>query len=139
MATFVLRDASVVVNSVDLSNHVQSVTVDTSMETQDSTAMGNQARSYNGGLFADNVSVTFHQDFAASSVDVTLYTLYRARTSHTVVVKPTSSAVGVTNPTFTLTGVISEYGAISGSVGDEATSTVSWANTAAAGLVRATT
>lgn len=138
MATFVLRDASVVVNSVDLSNRVESVEVTTSMETQDSTAMGNQARSFNGGLFADAITVTFHQDFAASNVDVTLYTLYRARTAHTVVVKPTSSAVSATNPTFTLTGIIEDYTPISGSVGDEATTDVSWVNTTTAGLVRAT-
>lgn len=138
MATFVLRDASVVVNSVDLSNHVQSVTVDTSMETQDSTAMGNQARSFNGGLFADSISVTFHQDLAASSVDVTLYTLFRARTSHDVVVKGTSSATSTTNPKFTLTGLISEYNPISGSVGDELMCDASWVNTATTGVVRAT-
>lgn len=138
MATFVLRDASVVVNSVDYSNHVQSVEVTTSMETQDATAMGNQARAYNGGLFADAIKVTFHQDFAASQVDVNLYTLYRARTSHDVVVKPTSSAVSATNPKYTLTGVITDYNPIAGSVGDEATADVSWVNTATTGVVRAT-
>lgn len=138
MATFVLRDATVVVNAIDLSDHVQSVTVETSMETQDSTAMGNQARSFNGGLFADAISVTFHQDFAASEVDVTLYTLYRARTSHTVVVKATSDAVGTTNPTYTLTGLIEDITPIAGSVGDEAMCDVSWVNTAAVGMVRAT-
>lgn len=138
MATFVLRDASVVVNSVDYSNHVQQVTVETSMETQDATAMGNQARAFNGGLFADAISVTFHQDFAASQVDVNLYTLYRARTSHTVVVKPTSASVGSTNPTYTLTGLIDSITPIAGSVGDEAMCDVSWVNNAAAGLTRAT-
>lgn len=138
MATFVLRDASVVVNSVDYSNHVQQVEVTTSMETQDATAMGNQARAFNGGLFADDIKITFHQDFAASQIDVNLYTLYRARTAHTVVVKATSSAVGATNPTYTLTGVISEYTPITGSVGDEAMAPVTWVNTAAAGIVRAT-
>lgn len=138
MATQVLRDATVVVNGVDLSNRVQSVSVDESMETQDSTAMGNQSRSFNGGLFADAVDVTFHQDFAAGSVDATLSNLFRNRTSHTVVVKPTSSAVGATNPSYTLTGIISEYNPISGSVGDELTCDVSWVNTSTTGLVRAT-
>ena len=40
MATFVFTDASVTINSVDLSDHVRSVTLDLSAEEQDDTAMG---------------------------------------------------------------------------------------------------
>lgn len=138
MATYVGRDVSVVVNSVDLSNHVQSCTVDESMETQDATAMGNSARAFAGGLFADTIDITFLQDFASGSVDATIAAVFRNRTSHTVVVKPTSSAVSTTNPTYTLTGLVSSYNPISGSVGDMATCDVSWVNTTTAGLARAT-
>lgn len=138
MATFVLTDASVVVNSVDLSDHVQSVTVTANRETQDDTVMGNTARSNSAGLKASQISVTFLQDFAASEVDATLWTLYDAGTEHTVVVKSTSAAVGATNPTYTLTGFISSYAPIGGTVGSQHVTPVEWVNSSSTGLARAT-
>lgn len=138
MATHVLTDATVVVNSVDLSTNVQSVSVEVSMETQDSTAMGHTARTNLPSLEADAVSVTFLQDFAAADVDATIWPLFKNKTSHTVVIKPSSSAVGTTNPTFTLTGYVSEYSPIGGSVGDMHTSDVSWVNGSSTGIARAT-
>lgn len=137
MTTRVLTDASVTVNAVDLSDHVQSVTVELSRETQDDTAMGNTARSNSAGLKTNSMSVTFLQDFAASEVDATLWTLYDAGTEHDVVVKETSSAVGATNPTYTLTGFITDYNPIGGSVGDQHTVDVSWVNSATSGVARA--
>ena len=138
MATFVLTDASVVVNSIDLSDHVQSVTVTLSRETQDDTVMGNTARSNSAGLKATGVSVTFLQDFAASEVDVSLWTLYDAGTEHTVIVKSTSAAVGATNPTYTLTGFITSYAPIGGTVGNQHVAPVEWVSSSATGLARAT-
>lgn len=137
MATFVLTDASVTVDAVDLSDRVQSVTVDTGRETQDDTAMGHTARSNSAGLKTASISVTFLQDFAASEVDVTLEALYDAGTEHDVVVKPTSAAVSATNPSYTLTGFIDSYPPIGGSVGDQHTTDVSWVNSGSAGIVRA--
>lgn len=138
MATTVLTDASVVVNSVDLSDHVQSVTVTTTRETQDDTAMGNTARSNAPGLKVTGISVTFLQDFAASEVDATLWTLYDAGTEHTVVVKATSAAVSATNPKYTLTGFISSYAPIGGTVGNQHVAPVEWVNAATTGIARAT-
>lgn len=137
MATFVFTDASVVINSVDLSDHVQSVEVTADRESQDDTAMGNTARSSAAGLKATAITVNFLQDFAASEVDATLWTLYDANTEHTVVIKPASGAVAATNPTYTLTGFISSYTPIGGSVGDQAVAPVTWVNTAPTGLARA--
>lgn len=138
MATFVLTDASVVVNSVDLSDHVQSVAVTLARETQDDTAMGNTARSNSAGLKTAAISVTFLQDFAASEVDATLWSLYDNATEHTVVVKATSSAVGSTNPTYTLTGFITSYPPIGGQVGSQHVSSVEWASSNTTGVARAT-
>lgn len=138
MATFVLTDADVVVNAVNLSDHVQSVTVDLGRETQDDTAMGHTARSNSAGLKTPSITVTFLQDFAASEVDATLFDLYDNGTEHDVVVKATSDAVSATNPSYTLTGVIDSYPPIGGSVGDQHTTDVTWANRGSAGIVRAT-
>jgi len=138
MATRVLTDASVVVNAIDLSDHVKSVTVTLDRNMQDDTAMGHTAQTESPGLKANSLSVTFLQDFAAGEVDATLWPLYDAATSHTVVVKETSAAASPTNPKYTLTGYISSYNPIGGSVGDQHTTDVSWVNGAAAGIGRTT-
>ncbi len=135
----ILDDASVVVNGVDLSDHVQSVELTLGRETQDDTAMGHDARTNAAGLkVVESCSITFHQDFAAGEVDATIWPLYDNKTSHTVVIKPTSAAVGATNPTYTLTGYVSSYPPIGGSVGDQHTTSVSWVNGSATGVARAT-
>ena len=61
MATFILTDASVTVNGVDLSDHVQSVAMDTGVEVQDDTAMSDTTRSGSGGLNTWGIEVTVLQ------------------------------------------------------------------------------
>lgn len=118
MAHLVLRDASVVVNGVDLSDHVSEVALGTSRNIEEDTAMGANGVSRLAGLRDESITLTMRQDFAAAEVDATLWPLYSGGTAFTVVVKPTSAAVGATNPTFTATCLIEEYAPLSGSVGD---------------------
>lgn len=138
MPTRVLTDAAVIVNDVDLSDHVQSVTVELSRETQDDTAMGHTARSNAPGLKTNSISATFLQNFDSSAVDDTLWSLYDDATSHTVEVRETSDSVGSDNPSYTLTGYIESYNPIGGSVGDQHTTDVSWVNGSSTGVARAT-
>lgn len=121
MAQFVFTDAEVVINAVDLSDHVKSVTLNYSAELQDDTAMGDDTRSKIGGLKDWSVSVEFEQDFAASSVDATLFGL--VGTTFTVTVKPDkSTATSATNPKYSGTGILESYPPLDGAVGDLATS-----------------
>ena len=122
MASFVLNDASVTINSVDLSDHVQSVTINYGAEMQDETAMSDDTRINKGGLKTWSMDIQFKQDHAASEVDATLFSL--VGTTFTVAVRPTSSAVGSTNPSFTGTGCLESYNPVGGSVGDLATTSV---------------
>lgn len=135
MAAFVYDDAFVSINGVDLSDHVRSVTLDYKAELQDDTAMGDTTRSKLGGLKDWSLQVEFNQDFAASSVDVSLFSLVGS--TFTVIVRPDkSTAVGATNPNFTGTGILESYPPISGGVGELATTSVSIQ--AAGALSRAT-
>ena len=70
------------------------------------------------------MQIEFHQDFAASNVEATVYPLIGSTT--TVVVKPTSSAVGATNPSYTFSALVSSWSPVAGSVGDLATVSVTW-------------
>ena len=139
MAKHVLTNASLTVNSVDLSDHVQRITVTMASEDVDLTAMGASSREHAPGLRDDRISVTFFQDFAASKVDATLSPLVGSASGTTVVVKPTSSAVSSTNPSYTMTGILIGYEPLNGTVGDADTIDVEFLPAAGSSIVRATT
>jgi hypothetical protein len=124
MATFVLADASVVINSVDLSDRVSSVTLSVEVDEQEDTAMGDTYRSRIGGLRDWSVDIEFHQDFGSSEVDDTIWPL--VGTVAPIVIKPTSGAVSSTNPSYSGNVLVTEYSPIDGGVGDLATTSVSW-------------
>jgi len=134
MAKFVLTDASLVINSVDLSDHVRSVTLNYEAELQDDTTMGDDTRTNLGGLKNWSMDVEFTQDYASGEVDATLFSIVGSAV--TVVLKPTSSAVSATNPSYSGTGVIGSYSPIGNSVGDLAVAPVTIAP--AGTLTRAT-
>ncbi len=92
MAEFVFTDASVVINAVDLSDHVRQVTLNYSAELQDDTAMGDDTRSRIGGLKDWSMELEFNQDFAAAEIDVTLFPLVGS--TFAVTLKPTRAFQG---------------------------------------------
>ena len=134
MATFIFSDASVTINSVDLSDHVKSVSINYGAENPGDTNMGDTTQIAIGGLFTWSIDVEFSQDYAASKVDATLFSLVGSTT--TILITPVSGAVSSTNPSFTGTGMLESYTGITGSVGDLATATATFVN--AGTLVRAT-
>jgi hypothetical protein len=131
----VLTNASVLVNSVDLSDHVDTVVVTTDTDDVDITAMGATAHQHAPGLRNDSIDITFLQDFAASKVDATLFPLL-GNTGFTVVVKPVATTVSTTNPSFTATCVLMTYSPLNGKVGARSDTSVKFQTTGL--IVRAT-
>lgn len=130
MARLVLTNASVIINSVDLSNRVQSVTVNMSKDKVDATAMTASGHEYLAGLSDDSFEVTWRQDFAASSVDATLYPLYSAGSAFLMKVSAAGTTYSATNPVYQGTVTMFEYAPIAGAVGDvlDAPTTFAMAN-----------
>ena len=124
MAKIVLTDAKVTINSINLSDHIASVTLDTKTDVVETTAFSNTAKTRVAGLQDHSVTLEFHQDFAASNVEATIYPLLGQAT--TVVVQPTSSAVTTSNPTYTFSAVVSEWQPLKGGIGQLATASVTW-------------
>ena len=124
MAEFMLNDASVTVNSVDLSTYVTSVTLSQSADSLETTAMGDSARTFIGGLTNGTIDIDFNADFAASKTEATIFPL--VGTSTAVVVKPTSGVVSATNPSYTFNVIVTEWDTLNGSIGELATHSVSW-------------
>ena len=124
MAKFVLTDASVTLNSVDLSDHVSSVTLEITADEIVTTAMGDTFQARTGGLKDGTLSIEFQQDFAASEVDATLWPLLGSTT--TFEVKPTSGAVSSTNPKYSGSVLINAHSPVANGVGELATMSVSF-------------
>ena len=125
MARIVLTNAYVTVNSVDVSDHVASVTLNSSIDVVETTAFGTTgARTRIGGLADNSISLEFHQDYASSSIEATIYPLLGSTTS--VVVKPNGGTTSTTNPSYTSTVLVSEWTPLNGAVGELATASVTW-------------
>lgn len=115
MASFVLKNAYALINSVDLSDHVDSITVNYSAELQDASAMGMASRAKKAGLKDWSLDITWLQDYAASKVDATLFPL--VGTQFAIEVRGDAGSVSATNPKFTGNGMLESYQPIAGAVG----------------------
>lgn len=125
MAVLVLTDASITINSVALSDHANSVTLNYEIDSVEVTAFGSTGHKFTGGLQNNSLDIEFMQDFAASNVEATIYPL--VGTTTTVVIKPTSSAVSATNPSYTLTGCfLAAHTPVAASVGELAMTSLSF-------------
>ena len=91
-----MNNASVTLNSVDLSDHVSSVTLDITADEIVTTAMGDTFQSRTGGLKDGTLSIEFQQDFASSEVDATLFPLLGSTTAF--IIKADAGSTSATNP-----------------------------------------
>jgi len=124
MSKIVLTDAKVTINSVNLSDHINNITLETKDDIIETSAFGSTAKTRVAGLADNQVTLDFHQDFAAANVEATIYPLIGQTT--TIVVQPTSSAVGATNPTYTFSAVIVDWTPLKGQIGQLSTASVTW-------------
>jgi hypothetical protein len=119
MAQLVLTNASITINAVDLSDRANSVTVNYEIDSVESTTFGSAGHKFIGGLQNVSVEISFMQDYAASEVEATIFPLVGTQT--TVVVKPTSEAVGADNPSYTIADTfLAAHTPVAGAVGEMA-------------------
>ena len=124
MAIFMNETVTVTVNSVDLTDHITSVDFVENASEIETTAMGDANVTRIGGLKDGSVRISWHQDYASSEVYATLNPLLGTAT--TVVVKPTSAAVAATNPSKSVSALVSELPFISGDVGSLSVFDTNW-------------
>lgn len=125
MAVLSFTDGYVSINGTNLSAYCKGITLDVEVEDLDSTAMGTSGyKSRIGGLKDGSLSLSFNQDFAASALDSVVWPLFG--TVVTFEVRPTSSAVGTSNPKYTGSVLIKEWNPFGNSVGELAEVEVSW-------------
>jgi hypothetical protein len=90
----------------------------------ETTAFGNTAKTRVAGLADNSVSFEFHQDYATSSVEQTIYPLLG--TAVTVSVKPVNTTTSTVNPQYAFSALVSEWTPLNGSVGELTTASVTW-------------
>lgn len=125
MARIVLTNASVVFGtSNDLSDHVASITLNTSYDIVETTSFGSTAKTRIAGLQDNSVTLEFHQDFASGSVESIIYPLLG--TAITIKVKPVADTITTSNPQYSFSALISEWTPLNAAVGELSTASVTW-------------
>ena len=125
MAKFVATDVKTTINGTDYSTSLAAVTLNLSTDEVETTAFGGGGfRSRVAGLKDASITLDFHQDFAAGSVDATLWSNFGSFA--TVVITPTSGTVTASNPSYTGVYLVSQTNPYASSVGDLATMSVTW-------------
>ena len=124
MARIVLTNAGVVLGGVDLSDHVAQVEVNQTFDEVETTAFGDGGRTRVAGLEDSSITLSFHQDFAAASVDATIAPLVGGTAAFEIYADGTS--VSGTNPKYSGTVLLTEWSPVSGTVGDLLTADVTW-------------
>jgi hypothetical protein len=124
MAKFYAQDYKITIGTAVLSEDIASVTLDITADEVETTAFGSTYRTRIGGLKDASVSLDFHQDFGAGSVDALLFPLMGSTVA--VKIAPTSGTVTATNPEYRFTALVTQYQPFAGAVGDLATLSITW-------------
>jgi len=129
VASFVLINAGVTVDSENLSSVCEQVEVADEVDEVEFTNFGSAGhREYKGGLKSGTLSLTLHSDYAADLTNDVIGGNYGDIVEVTIVPNSTAS-VSATNPSYTADYLVTSYPFISGAVGDKAMISVSMRRT----------
>lgn len=117
MAVFLNNGVGVKVNSVDLSDHVNNVSLNRNFDQLEVTAMGDSGHKFIKGLEASSITLDFLNDTATGSVLQTLQAAWGTNVT-VVLLQNKGTAVSATNPLYTMTCLINGTTDINGATGD---------------------
>jgi hypothetical protein len=133
LAKEVLVNASLLVNSVNLSDHTSNISLEDSAEEVDFTSFSaSEYRETGAGLKDATISATLFNDHAAASVADTLQPLYDSGGTFTVRVKPDVQGTVA----YTMISRLYNNPLLAGGVGEANTIDVSFRNAGTAGVTR---
>ena len=124
MAIYLSNGVVVTLNSVALSDHVTSATINRSFDELEVTAMGDNAHKFVKGLEASTIMLDFLSDTAATNVNATLQAAWGTTVALTL--KQTSAATSATNPLYSTTVLVNNTTDINGAVADIATQSITF-------------
>ena len=127
MAVFLNNKVGVKIGSVDLSDHVTSVTINRTFDELEVTSMGDSGRRYVKGLEASSITIDFLNDTLTGEVLQTLQTNWG--TNATVILVQNATApvtISAENPLYTASCLINGTTDINGGVGDLSTQSLTF-------------
>ena len=124
MAVYLNNTVVVTLNSVVLTDHVTSATINRVFDELEVTAMGDTAHKFVKGLEASTITLDFLSDTAAANVNATLQAAWG--TTVPITLKQTSAAVSATNPLYSTTILVNNTTDINGAVADISTQSITF-------------
>jgi len=124
MAIYLSNGVVVTLNSVALSDHVTSATINRSFDELEVTAMGDTAHKFVKGLEASTITLDFLNDNVASNVLQTLQAAWG--TTVPLTLKQTSAAISAANPEYQTTVLVNNTTDINGAVADISTQSITF-------------
>ena len=125
MAVFLNNKVGLKINSVDLSDHVTSVTLNQAFDELEVTAMGDTAHKFVKGLESASLTVSFLNDTASANVLATLAAAY-GTTVGVKMLNDKSAAVAATNQLYTFDILVNNLTPINGATGDMSTQDITF-------------
>ena len=120
MSVILNNGVGVKINSVDLSDHVKSITLNRTFDELEVTAMGDSSHRFTKGLEASTLTLSFLSDTAAASVNATLQAAWGTTVAFSLL-QTKGTAVSATNPLFSGSILVNKTTDLNGAVGDIAT------------------
>lgn len=129
MAVFLNNGVQVTVDpgtgSVNLSDHVTSITINQTVDELEVTAMGDSSHKYIAGLESATVTLDILNDLTSSpAITSVLQSCYKKNVVWTF--KQSSAATSTTNPLYTVTLFVNNLTPINGATGDVSTQSLSF-------------
>ena len=125
MAVFLNNKVGLKINSIDLSDHVTSVTLNQAFDELEVTAMGDTAHKFVKGLESATLTVSFLNDTASANVLATLAAAY-GTTVGVKMLNDKSAAVGAANQLYTFDILVNNLTPINGATGDISTQDITF-------------
>lgn len=126
MAKQIATNIVVKVGGVDLSAFVNNVSLSSSADAIETTSFSSGgARERIAGLKDNSVTIDFMQDFAAASVEATVYPLIGS-TAVAFEILPNGTVASATNPKYTGSLIVTDWTPVAGAVGELLTASVTW-------------
>jgi len=106
MAEFVALDCRIEVDGMDLSDHCRQANFSVQRDMPEATTFGDEYKRFLPGLKDLTLGLNFNSDYAASSVDATLFPNWDDGSSVDVKLRPTSDSIATDNPEYVITSYI---------------------------------
>jgi hypothetical protein len=138
MGKQIIQFEKVMVNDVDLTDHIDTLQVSEKWDDNDVSSLGALAHEHLLGLADPQITLNFFQDFDAASVHATLGPLAGSNAPFPIVITTDSRvSVSATNPKFTMQAVMPNYDVLNGKVGAPSQTSVTFMNADPSGITEA--